>query len=152
MKRFGTDLVSLASIFGGAVVGIAVTAAFLGGAEPGQARCGVRATPTSPQIVVTRGEGSHAIVMSAPDVRVHTEYDCVTDVDAEVTVHLEEVRHELEETRVHLEMQRLEMLEAAGMIVRIKETGAELDDTGAQLDEVRVIMEKVEKGSGGQME
>jgi hypothetical protein len=154
MKGFGTDIVSLAAILGGAAVGGLATVALLSGAEPAQAACSVGALTAGPQIVVTRSEGSHAVVMASPRIRIHSLRDCVTaEVDVQdVTVHLEEALHEAHEVRIHMAEQRIQMREAVGMMVRVREAEASLEDTGAHLDEVRVILEKMEKGSGGQMD
>jgi hypothetical protein len=152
MRGFRTDIVALAGILGGAAVGVGVTGAFLKAQEPTQVGCAIEAHQVGHQIVVTRGEGARAIVMSAPNVRVHSLHDCGASVSGEVTVHIEEALHEVQEAQVRMRIQRLQMQEAAGMMVRVRGVGAAVEDTGAQLDEVRVILQEMEKGSGGQMD
>ena len=99
MSWFGTDLVALGCILGGAAVGGAATVAMLdGGAHPDMG-CGVEAIAVSPTIAIAHGGHSRAIVVT-PDIRVGSLGDCAGATHGLVEIHLD---RQMEELDAHLE-------------------------------------------------
>ena len=154
MRVFGTDVVAVACILGGAAVGGVGTMALLSAQEHAQVEvgvvCAVEAVTAGPQIVVTRRGDANAVIMSTPHIRIHStsHRDCVGSEVSEVTVHLEEALHEVEEARAQI-ITGVRRAEIQERMLKIQEAHAQ--EAEARLDQVMVILEKAEKGSGGQI-
>jgi ATP-dependent protease ClpP protease subunit len=146
MSGFGTDMVALACILGGAATGGAMTMALQAGGEDVRMDCAVEAMSVGSQIVVTGDHGARAIVMSTP-LEMHQARPCQMAVAGEVRIHMEEVRREMEEARGRVEVVRIHMDEARALA---EEARASVDEV--RLQEFEVLLEKVEKGRGGRMD
>ena len=95
----------------------------------------------------TGGAITMAIVLSTPHLEMHAAHDCQMVVAGEVKLHMEEVRREMEEARGRVEVVRIHMDEARALAEAARASVDQL-----RLEELQVILEKVEKGSGGQMD
>ena len=104
MSWFGTDLVALGCILGGAAVGGAATLAMADGGGHADTRCAVEAMAVSPRIAISHGGGARAIVVT-PDVRVHAVRDCMTEVDGVVEILMENHLEDLDIHMGHLDVQ-----------------------------------------------
>jgi len=151
MSWFGTDVVALSCILGGAVVSGAATVAVMEGGGESHIRCGVEAMAVSPTIAISHGGEARAIVVR-PDVRVHSIRDCGSSGLVEIHMdnqlrhldaQLEHLDHALEVQLEQLEHQ-LEFELAQEMDVRVQ-----LEEAMSQLEaaKLKVIVERVE-GSG----
>ena len=136
MIWFGTDLVALGCILGGAAVGGAATLAMTDGGRHADARCAVEAFAVSPRIAISHGRDARTIVVT-PNIRVHLDN------------HLEQLDTQLEflDQALELQMQQLELqLEAElgqEMDARIQFEEAMQQVEAARL---RVVVEKLEGG------
>jgi ATP-dependent protease ClpP protease subunit len=153
MSGFGTDMVALACILGGAATGGAMTMALQAGGEDVRMDCAVETMSVGSQIVVTGDHGARAIVKSTPQMELHQAHDCQLAVAGEVRIHMEEVRREMEEARGRVEVVRIHMDEARTLA---EEARASVDEV--RLQEFEILLEKVEKvekvekGRGGRMD
>jgi hypothetical protein len=168
MSGFGTDILALACIAGSAATSGAVTLALFDGHDPAQANCAVEGFALAPNVVVSGRSGARAIVMTTPRVHVHASHDCKAVVSENVRIRMEHMRHEMEEARVRIEVERVGAEEARvrGEILRLQADQARqlmeeareraVEARGsmeeAHLQEIQLLLEKVEKGSGGQMD
>lgn len=182
MSGFGTDIVALACIVGSAATSGAATFAFLDRGDPVQADCAVEALSVNPNLVVSRIDGAHAIVITGPRMHGHTAHGCQAVVAKEVRVNLEMMRREMEHTRMQLEVVRgqAEEARAAAGMVRLrgrearllreealkqaqeaqlemqealeKAKEARMEGLAKALEGTEVRVEVVKKGSGGQMD
>jgi hypothetical protein len=145
MSGFGTDIVALACILGSAATSGAVTMAFLDGHPPAHADCAVEAFSVSPNVVVSGGDGVHAIVMATPRVHMRSAHDCRFAVGEEIRVDLEKVRREMDRARIRVEVARAGAEEAreAARIVRIRGNEARLlrEEVSKEMEEARAQME-----------
>jgi hypothetical protein len=145
MSGFGTDIVALACILGSAATSGAVTRAFLDGNPPAQADCAVEAFTVSPNVVVSGGNGAHAIVMTTPRLHMQSVRDCRLSVGEEVRIDLEKARREMEKARVRIEVARAGAEEARESARRIRIQGSEArllrEEVSRQMEEARAQME-----------
>jgi hypothetical protein len=160
MKRSGTDMLAVACILGGAVVGGMATVAYLAVQGDTPAGCTIETVTATPNIVVSRRGESRAVVLTTPQVRVHSRGGCAHWVPAEVSVQVRDGHREVEEFRVQMEESRARMQETMKTMVHLRE--AQLIDAEAvaleRLEEAEIVLEevllkkaeKIEKGSGGQ--
>lgn len=102
MSWFGTDLVAVGCILGGAAVGGAATFAFMDGPEESRNRCAVEAIAMAPRVAIAHGGNAHTIVVT-PDVKVRGLPGCVADVQRRVDIHLEGQMEHLEAQLEHLD-------------------------------------------------
>jgi len=137
MIWFGTDLVALGCILGGAAVGGAATLAMTVGGGHADARCAVEARmAVSPRIAISNRGRARAILVT-PDVRVHLDN------------HFEQLDTQLDQLdqALELQMQQLEFqLEATlgqEMEARIQFEEAMRKVEAARL---KVVVEKIEGG------
>jgi len=152
MSWFGTDIVAVGCILGGAAVGGAVTAAFMDGGEHADIGCGMEAVAVSPQIAIShRGDAGAIVVM--PDVRVRAIRDCVRGVEGVVEIHMENHLQHLDAQLEHLdqtleiELRQMErQLEAE--LGQEMEARMKFEEAMRHMEEarVRVVVEKLERG------
>jgi len=88
MTWFGTDIVALGCILGGAAVGGTVTAAMMDGGHHAHTGCGVEAIAVSPRIAISHRGEARAIIVN-PNVRVHAVRDCIREVEGVVEIHMD---------------------------------------------------------------
>lgn len=136
MIWFGTDIVALGCILGGAAIGGAATLAMTDGGGHADTRCAVEAMAVSPRIAISHGGGARAIVVT-PDVRVHAVRDCMTEVDGVVEIHME-AEMELHQLESQLEAEMGQQMEAR----------AQFEEAMRQVEEARVnaVVKRVEGG------
>lgn len=162
MKRLGTDVLAVACILGGGVVGGAATLAFLAAQGDTPAGCAIETVTATPNIVVARGGGSRAIVLATPHIRVHSRGGCAGWVPSGVSVHVEGGHRQLPEFQLQMEESRAGMQEAMKTMMQLREAQhieaevlaleaqARLEEAEITLEEVLLKkVEKMEKGSGG---
>ena len=106
MSWFGTDVMALACIVGGATVGGAATLAMRASDGHRHVDCAVEARAVSPRVVVT-GQGDARTIVIAPDVRVRSRKKCGTEVEEIVEIHLDRHLRQLEEFEI--DMRELEV-------------------------------------------
>jgi len=159
MSGLGTDLVALACILGGAVTGGGMTMALLHDNDSAPADCAVEAMSLGSQIVVSGDAGARAIVLSRPHLELRQTHRCGAMVVGHVSSEMDQLRQEMVEARVRMELRQRQMGEARHMVLRIREAealaaeaGAQGANAEAQLEAVQILLEKVEKGSGGRMD
>ncbi len=136
MIWFGTDLVALGCILGGAAVGGAATLAMtVGGGHTG-ARCAVEAFAVSPGIAISHGREARTIVVT-PKVRVHLDN------------HFEQLDTQLDQLdqALELQMQQLE-LQLEAKLGQEMEARIQFEEAMRQVEAARleVVVEKVEGG------
>jgi hypothetical protein len=106
MSWFGTDVVALGCILGGAAVGGAATLAVLDGADHHVNRCAVEAVAVAPSVAISHNGGARAIVIR-PDVRVRSDRDCAREIRHVVRVRgdhsLEFLEADMEQLEANLE-------------------------------------------------
>lgn len=152
MTWFGTDIVALGCILGGAAVGGTVTAALLDGAEHSQGGCAVEAFAVSPNVSISHRGEARAIVV-APNVRIHRVRDCVEDVEAAVEIHLDKHLEHLDAQLEHLdrtlevELHQLEQ-QLESELGQEMEARFEFQEAMRQMEEARVKV-IVKRSEGG---
>lgn len=118
MGRWGTDVVALACIAGGAVVGSGVTAALF--ASPGEReaqRVEVVCASEAPQVVVRLSSGTNATSTRTIHVRSHSVCDESVHVDvAGMGERMDEARQRMDEARLRMDEARVRVEEARGQI------------------------------------
>lgn len=160
MSWFGTDLVALSCIVGGAAVGGAATLALTQGSHSVDMDCAVEAMAVRPHISISHGGDAHAIVV-APNVRVHSRGDCgshtaeIVDIhmDGRVDVHLDRHMEQLDlqleqlDHVLEVQMEKLEKQLEFGLEQEM-EVKIQLEETMRQLEQaqVRVVVRKHEGG------
>ena len=112
MSWFGTDVMALACIVGGATVSGATTLAMRAHDGHRQIDCAVEARAVSPSVVVS-GHGDARTIIVAPDVRIHSRKKCGAEVGEMVEIHLDQhVRHlegfEIEMRDLEVQLEGLE--------------------------------------------
>jgi len=157
MSWFGTDIVALGCILGGAAVSGAATLAIMDGGGESYVRCGVEAMAVAPRIAISHGGEARAIVVR-PDVRVRSIRDCGSSglVEIHVDRHMENLDAQLEHLDLQLEVQleqmehQLERMEhqfefelAQEMDVRVQFEEAMSQFEAAKL---KVLVERVQGG------
>ncbi len=167
MSGFGTDIVALACIVGSAATSGAATLALQNREGPASADCSVEALMVSPNVVVSRAHGSHAVVLSTPRIRVRGARDCRTVVGEEIRIDMERVRRDVERARVQVEAARVRAGEARVRaeearvraaearervrVIRIREDGVRAVEENVQgqleaaQEEIRAALEQAEK-------
>jgi molecular chaperone DnaK (HSP70) len=160
MSGFGTDIVALACIVGSAATSGAATLALQNREAPASADCSVEALMVSPNVVVSRAHGSHAVVLSTPRIRVRGARDCRTVVGEEIRIDMERVRRDVErakaqveEARVRAEGARVRAAEARERVrvIRIREDGAREAEENfrgqleAAQEEIQAALEQAQK-------
>ena len=166
MSWFGTDLVALGCIVGGAAVGGAATLAVMDAGHRAPLPCAVEARAWVPQVSVSGNGHSHAIVV-APKVHVRELRHCRGDafVEIDMDAHLQEMEAQLQGLDRALEFQlegRLKGLDRAlelqlqGLESQIErkfqqqmEARAQLEDAMRQVERARVRVVVERAGSGG---
>jgi len=166
MSGFGTDILALACIAGSAATSGALTLAFMDGHDPAEQNCAVEAFSVAPNVVVSGRAGARAVVLATPRVHVHASHDCRRVVSEKVRIRMEGMQREMEEARIRIEEARVgaEEARAKGEIMRLQadqvrhlleeareraiEAKGELED--ARLQEIQFLLQKAEKGGGGQ--
>jgi len=120
MGRWGSDVVALACIAGGAVVGSGVTAALFARSAGGEAqRVEVVCANESPRVVVQLSSGMVATSTRTVHVRSHARCNEAIHIDVEgLGDQMEEARERMEEARLRIEEARGRMEEAH---VRVEE-------------------------------
>jgi hypothetical protein len=159
MSWFGTDLVALSCILGGAAVGGAATQALNQGSHSLEMDCAVEAMAVSPRIHISHGGDAHAIVV-APNVRVHSRGDCGSHstevIDIHMDRHMEDFDLQMEQLDLQLEQldQVLEM-QMGGLESQLEATFEQEFEAQAQLEEamrqlerakLKVVVRKFEGG------
>ncbi|NNM04683.1 MAG: hypothetical protein HKO65_06225 [Gemmatimonadetes bacterium] len=156
MSWFGSDVVAIGCILGGAAVGGAATLAVMDGGEQVDGRCGIERMAVSPTIAVSGQGGAHAIVVG-PDVRVHSVRDCGSSIHEVVEIHMDNQLRHLDAQLEHLD--HVLEIELEGLEAQIEaEVEAELVQLEAELElqeairafedaKVKMVIEKV--GGGG---
>ena len=141
MGRWGSDVVALACIAGGAVVGSGVTAALFARATDGEAhRVEVVCASEAPQVIVQLSSGMVATSTRTVHVRSHAACDESIHID------LAGLGEQMEEARARMEEARGRVEEARGRIIEVEELRAE---------ELRAVAEKLKaeadraRASGG---
>ena len=128
MKRFGTDIVALACVFGGGAVAVAATLAMVPGDAGPRPVCEVGSVMASPRVVVSSGREARAFVVT-PNVRVHMDRDCMGEAQKEIRIHMERVRREVERARERAEEARRETQR-----VRIHVHRQQIEEAQAQME------------------
>jgi hypothetical protein len=109
MSWFGTDLVSLGCILGGAAVGGAATYAVMDGATHGDPACAFTTSAIAPSVAVSGDGLSRAIVIHRSDVRGRRGPDCSGSLGGLVEIrldrHLKDLDLQLEQLDQALEIQ-----------------------------------------------
>lgn len=160
MSWFGTDLVALSCILGGAALGGAATLTLNQGGHGVEMDCAVEAMAVRPHISISHGGEAHAIVV-APNVRVHSRTDCgshTTEViDIHMDRHMEDLDVQMEQLDIQLEqldqvlevqMEQLEsQLEAK--FEQEFEAQAQWEEAIRQLERAKVQMVVKRSGGGG---
>lgn len=152
MSLFGTDLVALGCILGGAAVGGVATLAMTNVDGHADARCAVEAMAVSPRIAISHGGEARAIVVT-PDVRIRAGRDCMTEVDGVVEIHMDNHLEHLDAQLEHLdraleiELHQLESQLEAEMGQQM-EARAQFEEAMRQVEEARVqvVVKRVEGG------
>lgn len=130
MTWFGTDLVALGCILGGAAVGGTVTAAVINGGEHAHTGCAVEAFGVSPTITISHRGEARAFVVT-PKVRVHGMRNYVQGVDGRLEIELQQLERRMEaevgqqmEARLQFEEAMRQMKEArVNVVVKRAEGG-----------------------------
>ncbi len=139
MSWFGSDIVAIGCILGGAAVGGAATLAVMDGGDHVHRRCGIERTAVAPTIAVAGHDGAHAIVVS-PDVRVHSIRDCGSSVHDVVEIHMDNQLRHLDAQLEHLD--HVLEIEFEGLEAQIEaEVEAELQALEAELESLEAIRE-----------
>lgn len=126
MGRFGTDVVALACIAGGALVGSGVTAGLLArGQQPHHRAVMTCATSTTSHVVIRLGEGD----TSRDNVEVIAAKPC----GEHVQIDLDEVRERVEVARVRMERAR-----RSAEVARVQ-----ADEVRARAQQLRVSVEEI---------
>ncbi len=112
MSWFGTDVMALACIVGGATVSGATTLAMRAHDGHRHIDCAVEARAISPRVVVT-GHGDARTIVVAPNVRVQSRKKCGTEIGEIVEIHVDKhVRHmeglEIEMRDLEVQLEGLE--------------------------------------------
>jgi hypothetical protein len=153
MTGFGTDVVALACIVGSATASGVVTLAFMDGEGASQPPCPVEAFSVSPNVVLSHGGEAHAIVMTAPRLRIRSAgaQDCSVAVAKKVRVDMEVMRRQMEEARARMEEARLEAREVreAAREARIREREIRMSKEEAlrRVEEARAEVEEALEGA-----
>ena len=106
MSWFGTDVMALACIVGGATVSGATTLAMRAHDGHRHIDCAVEARAISPRVVVT-GRGGAKTIVVAPNVRLHSRKKCGTEIGEIVEIHVDRHLRHMEE--FELQMRDLEI-------------------------------------------
>ena len=160
MSWFGTDLVAISCILGGAAVGGAATLALNQGNHHVDMGCGVEAMAVSPRISISHGGDAHAIVV-APKVRVHSSADCGSQsaevievhMDRRMDIHLDRQMEELDlqleklDAALEIQMEEFEQQLEAGIEQEI-EAKIQLEQAMRQLEQAQIQV-SVRKHKGG---
>ena len=151
MSGWGTDVVAVACIVGGAAVsGGATLFAMRGGEQP--ARCEMQAVAV-PQVVVRMGDGG-AVRVRPQMVRLRSEHGCaVLMVGGEGTeVRLDEARARMEDARVRIERARGRVdaarVRSDAARARADAVRARADATRIRADALRKAMDEVRAQAG----
>lgn len=159
MSGFGTDVLALACILGGATASGALTAALLGGAHDdihldAHVGCAVETVHASPQVVVALGSSPKTVVVGRPHVRVHTTHDCASAiVSTQVEASLERAREAMERARGRTERVRIRIEE--GRLRQLEEAERALEGRLLHLDGMELNLEDLElklEGLGEEIE
>jgi len=106
MSWFGTDLVAVACILGGASMSGAATLALLGSDYSTHSACAVEAGVDTHRIVITGSSGARSVVVT-PRVNVRSQGSaegCEADIGMEsVMIHLDDQLRHLDDLDLHLE-------------------------------------------------
>ena len=158
MSLFGTDMVALGCILGGAAVGGVATLAMTNVGGHADARCAVETMAVSPRIAISHGGDTGAILV-APKVRVRAVRDCMTEVDGVVEIHMENHLEDLNLHMGHLDVQLDHLDRALEMELHQLESQLEaemgqmearihFEEAMRQLEEarVKVVVKRVEGG------
>ncbi|MFC1662167.1 hypothetical protein ACFL3S_12080 [Gemmatimonadota bacterium] len=141
---FGTDVIAVACILGGAATAGALTLAMAGGGHQEHSACAVGAMEVSPRVLVSSDTGAR-VVVSVPNIRVHTDHDCAVVVHEDVQLRMEEARREVERARERVEEAR-ERVERVRIRVRrqhMEEAAAQFEAQVLQLEPLHLAMEEV---------
>ncbi len=153
MSWFGTDMVALGCILGGAAVGGAATLAVVDGNGHRHGVCGVEAMAVSPRIAISHGGHAQAIVVT-PDVRIRSVRGCERAVGEVVEIHMEKRLHSLDleleqlDRALELQTQALESQLEAGLEQGL-EARLQLDQAMRQMEAARIKTVVEKAGSGG---
>jgi citrate lyase gamma subunit len=152
MSWFGTDVVALGCILGGAAVSGAVTGALIHGDEQADMGCGIEAMALSPRIAISHGGDAHAIVV-APNLRVRAPRGCVRNLGRAVEInldsHLEQMDAQLEhlDRALEIQLQQLESQLEAEFGQQI-EARVQIEEAMRQMEAARIKVVVREQGSG----
>jgi len=158
MSWFGTDVVAVGCILGGAAIGGVVTAAFMDGGGHADVRCGVEAMALSPRVSISHSGRARAIVVT-PDVRVHAVRDCVREMDGIVEIHMEnhmdtqlqhlDIQLEHLDRTLEFELQQLES-QLERELVPAFEAREQFEEAMRQMEKakVKVAVKRIERGGG----
>ena len=136
MIGFGTDLVALGCILGGAAVGGAATLAMTVGGGHADARCAVEAFAVIPGIAISHGREARTIVVT-PKVLVHLDnhfeqFDTQSDqLDQALELQMQQLEFQLEATLGQEMEARIQFEEAMRQVEAAR---------------LRVVVEKIEGG------
>jgi len=153
MSWFGTDLVALGCIFGGAAVGGAATLFLTEDGGHADVGCAVEAMAVSPRIAISHGGEARAIVVT-PDISVHTMGDCARHADGMVEIqmgnHLEHLDTKLQylDQALEIQLQQMESQLEAEWEQQI-EARAEFEEAMRQMESARVKVTVKGVGGGG---
>jgi hypothetical protein len=139
MSWFGTDLVAISCILGGAAVGGAATLALHQGGHHVDMGCGVEALAVSPRIAISHGGNAHAIVV-APKVRVHSSGDCGAHTTEVIDIHMDRHMENLDVQLEQLDLQ-MEKLDAA-LEIQMEEFEQQLEAGLEQEIEAKIQLEQ----------
>ncbi len=154
MGRWGSDVVALACIAGGAVVGSGVTAALFARSVDGEAhRVEVVCASESPRVIVQLSSGAAASSTRTIHVRSHSACGESIHVDvAGLEERMEEARQRMDEARLRVEEARGRIEEAQFRIAEVREV-REID--AVRTEEIRATLDKLKaetdraRASGG---
>ena len=159
MSRFGTDLVALGCILGGAAAGSVATLALAHVDSPGDLACGAETVWVSPKVAISGG-GDAGTILVTPDVRVRANRDCVSHWDNVVRIRLDNHAEDLDLHLGHLDgqLEHLDrMLEAELQKVESQleaefgqqmEARAQFEEAMRQVEEakIKVVVKRTEGG------
>ncbi len=133
MGRLGTDVVALACIAGGALVGAGVSAGVMARADGARHEVHVSCATSTSHVVIRMGEGD----TSKDNVRVISSRPCGTAVQVDV----KELQERVEVARVRMERARrsaeVARVQADEVQVRAERLRASMDEMRFPSDEVR---------------
>ena len=144
MSMLGTDVMALTCILGGAAVSGGVTLAAMASQHGHGPPCAVEAVALSPNLVISGGDGVHALVVT-PNVRLRAREGCSSEVMDRVRVRVDtDLRGELAaevQSRIQREMERAQA-EMERAMAQMERGQADRERVWAEMERVQAEVER----------